>query len=108
MDLYASLLRNKSKHFAANILEVTTFSTKHIFDEMSCIDKDHRTNENSVFSDQVDTQTWFSTLTSSDIRIRISPKITAIDLNGLRQVACEENKLNMIHYPPVDMIIVCI
>ena len=38
MDLYASLLRNKSQNFAVNIFEVTTFSTKHIFDEMSCID----------------------------------------------------------------------
>ena len=37
MDLQASLLRNKSQNFAVNIFEVTTFSTKHIFDEMSCI-----------------------------------------------------------------------
>ena len=30
--------RNKSQNFAVNIFEVTKFSTKHIFDEMSCID----------------------------------------------------------------------
>ena len=37
MELYTSLLRNKPQTFAVNIFEVTTFSTKHIFDEMSCI-----------------------------------------------------------------------
>ena len=37
MDLEASLLQNKSQNFVVNIFEVTTFSTKHIFDEMSCI-----------------------------------------------------------------------
>ena len=37
MDLYASLLRNKSQNFAVNIFEVTTFSTKHIFDEASML-----------------------------------------------------------------------
>ena len=37
MDLQDSLLRNKSQNFAVNIFEVTKFSTKHIFDEMSCI-----------------------------------------------------------------------
>ena len=37
MDLKASLLRNKSQNFAVNIFEVTTFSTKQIFYEMSCI-----------------------------------------------------------------------
>ena len=36
MELYTSLLRNKPQTFAVNIFEVT-FSTKHIFDEMSCI-----------------------------------------------------------------------
>ena len=39
MDLQASLLRNKSRNFAVNVFEVTKFSTKHILDEMSCIDK---------------------------------------------------------------------
>ena len=40
MGLQASLLRNKSQKFAVtcNIFEVTTFSTKHIFNEMSCIE----------------------------------------------------------------------
>ena len=37
MELYTGLLRNKPQTLAVNIFEVTTFSTKHIFDEMSCI-----------------------------------------------------------------------
>ena len=37
MDLQASLLRNKSQKFAMNIFELKIFSTKHIFDEMSCL-----------------------------------------------------------------------
>ena len=41
MDLQASLLRNKSKKFAVNISEIQTFSTKHIFEEMSCIGGPH-------------------------------------------------------------------
>ena len=41
MDLHASLLRNKSQNFAVNIFEVTSFSTKHIFDEMSCIGREN-------------------------------------------------------------------
>ena len=41
MDLQANLLRNKSQNFAVNIFEVKTFSTKHIFDEMSYIANGH-------------------------------------------------------------------
>ena len=36
----ASLLWNKSQNFAVNIFEVTKFSTKHIFDEVSCFEAD--------------------------------------------------------------------
>ena len=45
MDLQASLLRNKSQIFAVNIFEITTFSTKHIFDETSCIKKTSKYGE---------------------------------------------------------------
>ena len=45
MELYTSLLRNKPQTFAVNIFEVTTFSTKHIFDEMSCIDNNYDGDE---------------------------------------------------------------
>ena len=47
-----------------------------------------------VFPDQImSLLKMVQNTTSSDIRIRISPKITAIYLNGLWQVACKENKL---------------
>ena len=34
----------KSQNFAVNIFEVTTLLTKHIFDEMSCIDLENTLN----------------------------------------------------------------